>query len=79
MALHYRWYGLGPVAKHGIFPRGEGLTVGHLVTTTGQKLALAALLLLAVALWVIVILLLMETTRQLLDTLRFIVDLAHMG
>jgi len=48
---------------------------------TGATLSIAgrvALLLVGVSVWVIVILLLLETTRQLIDTLRFIVELAHM-
>jgi len=46
---------------------------------TQRKIGLAALLLLAVMLWVVCIILLIQVTTTLLDTLRFIVDLAQMS
>lgn len=46
---------------------------------TIEKIALVALLLVAVFVWCIVLVLLMEYTRQLLDTLSFIVELGHMA
>jgi len=46
---------------------------------TAQKTALAALLLLGIAVWVVALLLLLEVARQLLDTLRFIVEIAQMS
>lgn len=46
--------------------------------TTRDKILLIALLLLAVAVWCVVLVLLLETTRQLLDTLEFIVQLGRM-
>lgn len=48
-------------------------------TATRKLIGLVALLLLAVATWIVCILLLIEVTRQLLDVLRYIVDLAQMG
>lgn len=51
----------------------------HLSTATRKLIGLVALLLLAVATWIVCILLLIEVTRQLLDVLRYIVDLAQMG
>jgi hypothetical protein len=47
--------------------------------STAQKIALAGLLLVGVMVWVVAFLLLLEVARQLLDTLRFIVDLAQMS
>ena len=44
-----------------------------------KKIQLAALLLLAVMLWIVCIVLLIQITTTLLDTLRFVVDLAQMG
>lgn len=46
--------------------------------STLQLIARVAVLILALALWVLCIWLLMEITTQLLDTLRFIVDLGAM-
>jgi hypothetical protein len=46
---------------------------------TQRKIGLAALLLLAVLLWVTCIILLIQVTTTLLDTLKFIVELAQMG
>lgn len=46
--------------------------------STLQLVARVAVLILALALWVLCIWLLMEITTQLLDTLRFIVDLGAM-
>jgi len=48
-------------------------------TSTAQKISLAALLLVGVAVWVVALLLLLEVARQLLDTLRFVVELAQMS
>lgn len=47
-------------------------------STTLEMLARVVILILAIALWVLCIWLLMEVTMQLLDTLRFIVDLGAM-
>jgi hypothetical protein len=44
-----------------------------------EKVALATLLLLAIMLWIVCILLLIAVTTTLLDTLRYIVDLAQMS
>ena len=44
-----------------------------------HKIALVALLLLGVLVWMLCILLLLDVTRQLLDMLDFIVDLAQMS
>jgi hypothetical protein len=44
-----------------------------------QKTALAALLLVGIMVWLVALLLLLEVTRQLLDTVRFIVELAQMS
>jgi len=44
-----------------------------------QTIALVAALLVGVAVWVLALLLLLEVTRQLLDTVRFIVELAQMS
>jgi hypothetical protein len=46
---------------------------------TRHAVALFSLLLLAISVWVIVLLLLLEVSRQLLDTLRFIVELGAMN
>ena len=51
----------------------------HLPKATQRKITLAALILLAVFCWAMAILLLLEVTRQLLDTLRYIVELAQMS
>lgn len=48
-------------------------------STTRHAAALFALLLLAIGMWTIVLLLFLELSRQLLDTLRFIVDLGAMN
>lgn len=49
------------------------------VASAREKLALILLLLLAVAVWGGVLVLLLEVTRQILDVLRFIVDLGHLS
>jgi len=46
---------------------------------TKHQLVAIALLLLLVTLWIVCILLLITVTTTLLDTLRFIVDLAQMS
>jgi len=46
---------------------------------TKHQLAAIALLLLLIMLWIVCILLLITVTTTLLDTLRFVVDLAQMG
>jgi hypothetical protein len=46
---------------------------------TERKIQLAALLLLAIMLWIVCIVLLIQITTTLLDTLRFVVDLAQMS
>lgn len=46
---------------------------------TTQEITLVALLLVSIAVWIVVLLLLSEVTYQLLDTLRFIVELAQMS
>jgi len=51
----------------------------HLSAASRKAIGLVALLLLALIAWVVSILLLIEVTRQLLDVLRYIVDLAQMG
>jgi Co/Zn/Cd efflux system component len=43
-----------------------------------RRFGLAAAFIVAVVLWVICLLLLMEVTRQLLDTMRFIIEIAQM-
>lgn len=43
-----------------------------------RRVGLAAAFVVAVVLWVICLLLLMEITRQLLDTMRFIIEIAQM-
>lgn len=63
------------MAKHGIFPRGEGFTVRLFGSTTTHRLGLFALLLLGIFLWIICVVLIMELTKTLIDTLRFIVEL----
>lgn len=45
---------------------------------TLQLLGRVAILLLGIMLWIVCIVLLLEITRQLLDTLRFIVQLGSM-
>lgn len=50
-----------------------------LAATTIHSLMLFAFLLLGVALWIVCLFLLWLTTRQLLDTLNYIVDLAQMS
>jgi hypothetical protein len=44
-----------------------------------RQLAIACLFLIGVFCWVVCLILLMEVTRQLLDTMRFIIEIAHMG
>lgn len=51
----------------------------HLDKPTLQNLAMAALFILALVVWVIGILLLMAVTKQLLDTLSYIVELAQLS
>lgn len=45
---------------------------------TIQLLVRVAVLIAALAIWVLALLLLMEVTRQLLDTMAFIIDIARM-
>lgn len=77
--VHYRWNDAGPVAKHGIFPRGEGFTVALLQPHTTRILSMVALVLLAIMTWITCIILLIEVTTQLLDMLQYIVELAQLG
>lgn len=51
----------------------------HLDKSTLQNLAMAAVFVLALVVWVIAILLLMAVTRQLLETLSYIVELAQLS
>lgn len=67
------------MAKTGIFPRGEGLVPKLLAATTTHTILLFALLLVGVTVWVTCLLLLWLTTRQLLDTLNYIVEIAHLS
>lgn len=46
---------------------------------TQRKIALVALTLLAIMTWIVCIILLIEVTRQLLDMLTYIVELAQLG
>lgn len=53
--------------------------VPHLPYATRQKIWMVMLTLLAIATWIVCILLLLEVTKQLLDTLQYIVELAQMS
>lgn len=50
-----------------------------LAATTTHTILLFALLLVGVTVWVTCLLLLWLTTRQLLDTLNYIVEIAHLS
>lgn len=67
------------MAKTGFFPRGEGLVPKLLAATTTHAILLFALLLVGVTVWVTCLLLLWLTTRQLLDTLNYIVEIANLS
>jgi hypothetical protein len=51
----------------------------HLDRNTLTNLAVLAAVLIGTFVWIAAILLLIEVTRQLLDTLHYIVDLAQMS
>lgn len=51
----------------------------HLDHTTLRHLALLLSLLAAIAVWLLALLLLLETTRQLLEVLSYIVELAQLS
>jgi len=51
----------------------------RLTTATQRKITMGAIILLAVFCWAMAILLMLEVTRQLLDTLRYIAELAQMS
>jgi hypothetical protein len=55
------------------------LEVPYMHQRTKHQLVAIALLLTVVTLWIVCILLLITVTTTLLDTLRFIVDLAQMS
>jgi len=51
----------------------------HLDRSTLTNLAVLAAILIGILVWAAAILLLIEVTRQLLDTLHYIVELAQLG
>jgi len=55
------------------------LEVPHMHPRTQRRIGLAVLLLLALMLWIVCIVLLIQITTTLLDTLRFVIDLAQMS
>ena len=51
----------------------------HLDKSTLTSLGLFAVLLFGIFVWIVGILLLLEVTRQLLDTLSYVMDIAQMS
>lgn len=51
----------------------------HLDKSTLTSLGLFAVLLFGIFVWIVGILLLLEVTRQLLDTLSYVIDIAQMS
>jgi hypothetical protein len=51
----------------------------HLEPTTLKTLGMIGVFLAAIFVWVVAILLLIEVTKQLLDTLTYVMKLAQMG